>query len=95
MDLALKLELLPLVAGSGVGAAHVAHVVLQDLGRVRLLYTVHVISSLLRSSSHVLKTGAQFSVKNRSSTQCYKQELSSALETGAQFSVKDRNSVQR
>ncbi len=50
MDLALKLELLSLVEGPGVGAAHVAHVVLQDLGRVRLLCTVHVLSSLLRSS---------------------------------------------
>jgi hypothetical protein len=60
MDLALKLELLPLVEGSGVGAAHVAHVVLQDLGRVRLLYTVNVVSSLLKT---------QFSVKNRSSVQ--------------------------
>jgi hypothetical protein len=60
MDLALKLELLPLVKWSGVGAAHVAHVVLQDLGRVRLLCTVHVLRSFLRSS---------FSVKSWSSVQ--------------------------
>jgi hypothetical protein len=50
MDLALKLELLPLVEGSGVGATDVAHVVLQDLGRVRLLCRAHVVSCLLRRS---------------------------------------------